>query len=471
MPASIPPRLLASVAGSAAVVAVFFVAGFYPGTGDEVNVALGGLALLYGTWAFLAHGGGRITALGLFNLAFALFIGYGGINEGQDPERRTSPSYVALAITAALVVQILVNLAAWKRAAPSDEAATMPPLAGARCLTIVGGGGIILLFAAQRFGLPIAESASVDGTVFACVALFATGMIYRDDTRLLSRRVLYALAAFALYAAVFHQGTGRLRLVALACVVGLLLTARFPHRGIKWATVTGTPAAMWWLAQDRLTLQESIQPGASEGRTGLESMMSPIRVFAQILDGMSGHAATVDPTWGHTFLSVPFILVPEQLHPAWVPDALGYELVGLVAPAREGSGYSVVATVYGEWYWNFGWLGLILAIPVLAWLVGAVDARFRRSLVALAERPMALVRVVFWAMLAGGIADLAWSGTHTWVARHVARLPVLLLVATLIWLANRPAKATPLPWGRDAALLPTVLRERLDGGKGHAIKQ
>lgn len=453
------PRVIATVAWLTGVVAVYFVAGFFPTAAEQMNVALGTLAAGYGTWAFLTHGGGRITALGLLNLSFALFVGVGGANQGLNPSPEIDAGWVSLTVSLALLLQMLVNLAAWQRAAPSDGPVPIPPAERARRSTALGAAGIAVVFAAQQTGLPYADSTVADGAVFASVALFAAGLILRDDTRLVSRRVLYALAAFVLYAAVFHQGTGRLRLVALACVIGLLLTARFPHRGIKWTTVAATPVAIYLLAQDRLALQESLQPGASEGRTGLESMMSPIRVFTQILQ--ANDIGIVEPAWGQSFLSVPFIVVPEALQPAWVPPALGYDLVGLVDPAREGSGYSVVSTVYGEWYWNFGWLGLILAVPVLAWLVGAVDSRFRRALGDLADHRQGLVRVVFWAMLAGGIADLVWSGTHTWVVRHLTRLPVLLALAALFWLTDRPSKPLAPLYGRDPRLLPAILRERL----------
>jgi hypothetical protein len=438
LPRTAPPAFVPA-ACLTAMIAVHFVAGFYPEAASEVNVTLGGLALLYGTWAFLAHGGGRITALGLFNYAFALFIGVGGINDGLDPQPQTAARWTTLAITLALIVQILVNLTAWTRVAAAPRHLTLPPAAHARRLTLAGGAGIVLVFVAQRLGLPYATDALADGTAFAAVALFAAGLILRDGTQLFSRQLLYALAAFSLYAGVFHQGTGRLRVVALACAIGLLMTARWPHRGIKWATVAATPGALILLALDRLALQESLQPGASEGRTGLESMMSPIRVFAQVIEAISGRG-TVDPSWGQSFLSVPFILVPESAHPGWVPPALGYELVMLVNPSRVGSGYSVVSTVYGEMYWAASWLGLILAVPLLALLVGALDARFRQALDELTERPQAMVRAVFWAMLAGGIADLVWSGTHTWLARHLTRLPMLLLVAVLVWFATRPPK-------------------------------
>ncbi|WP_141437051.1 oligosaccharide repeat unit polymerase [Blastococcus aggregatus] len=428
-------------------------------------MALGVVAVLYGTWAFLSHGHGRITALGLFNFAFALFVGVGGISEGLDPLARTSAGYVSAAITLALVVQLLVNQASWRKASSAEaETPGTPPIQGARLITRLGAAGIVAVFIAQRAGLPFADLGVVDAAVFASVTLFAAGLIFREDTELASRRVLYALGAFVLYATVFHQGTGRLRLVALACVLGLLLTARFPYRGIKWAAVAVTPLAVWWLAQDRLDYQESLNPGASEGRTGLESMLSPIRLFGQIIEAIDVSALT--PSWGTTFLSVPFAVVPEQLQPDWVPPALGYQLVALVDAGRLGSGYSVVGTVYGEWYWNFGSLGLLLAVPVLSWLFIAVDSRFRRSLTDLASKPYALVSLVFWAMLAGGIADLAWSGTHTWAVRQLSRLPLLILLIAILWFTNRPVRQPQL-WNRDPKLLPSALRDRL-AGEAHA---
>lgn len=440
---AIRPRVIESAAWLTALVAVLFVAGFFPTAADKANVALGGIALLYGGWTFLIHGGGRITALGLFNFAFALFVGYGGITEGLDPVRRTSAGYVTLAISVAMVVQILVNLVSWRRASPPNDEVTMPPLAQARRATWVGALGMVAMFVAFRLQLPLAATAVGDGTVFACVVLIAIGLLYRADTRLLSLRMGLALVPLGLYAEFFHQGSGRLRLVALACVIGLLVTARFPHRGIKWAAVSFAPIAIWWLAQDRLELQESLHAGASAGRTGLESMTTPVLLLAQIIRAVSGTGA-VDPSLGHTFLSVPFILIPETWHPSWVPDALGYQMVGIVDPGKLGTGFSVAGTTYGEAYWNFGWFGLLLAVPALGWLFGAIDMRLRTALTQLAEQPQALVRAVFWVMLAGGIADLAWNGTHVWIARHLTRVPMLLLFAGLIWLASRPKRPTAL---------------------------
>src|SRR5688572_28209823 len=69
--------------------------------GDAGNVGLSSIALVYGVIAFLRHGGPLITTVGLANFAFALFVGYAGIQAASDPYSRADPKYLGWALMAA----------------------------------------------------------------------------------------------------------------------------------------------------------------------------------------------------------------------------------------------------------------------------------------------------------------------------------------------------------------------------------
>lgn len=411
-----------------AAVVVFAAEGYRSGDAARYDtiLALGVISAAFGVRVFYGHGGGRITTLGLFNFAAVLFVGYAAIAEALDPQRRTDASYVTAAVTLALSVQVVITLLAWSRAAPgADEPLGYLGDERGRRLTLIGISALSGLFVAQRAGLPLATTGLADGAASCAVLLVAVGLLLRENTRLVSGRLVLVAGTFAAYALLFHQGTGRLRLVALACGIAILTTARFPSRILKLVTVAVTPPAIWWLAQDRLALQESLAAGSSQGRSGLESMISPILVLGQLLEAQA-HGFGL--AWGSNFLSLPVSLAPDWLTGGAGPGALGYELVRVTAPGRYRSGYSVAGTAPAEWVYNFGLFGIVLMVPVMVWLLQTLDRGLR---VALTD-PDRLIRLVVLVMLAGGIADLVWSGFHTWGARTIARLPLLLIAAVLL---------------------------------------
>ena len=50
----------------------------------QVAVATGAAVIVFGARAFIGHGRGRMTALGLFNLSTALFVGAGAVYAGAQ---------------------------------------------------------------------------------------------------------------------------------------------------------------------------------------------------------------------------------------------------------------------------------------------------------------------------------------------------------------------------------------------------
>lgn len=417
------------------------------------NYLLAVTVLIYGVWAFLHHGGPRITTVGLFNFACAFFVGYAGVVEASAPRPVVPPEFLTQAIMAAGVVQIAITTLAWQRAAPDLSSPT--PVAdrdAANIIVVWGFATVALMFIAQWLGIELALGYLGEGVAYAGVMLVTMSVLFRRRARVFSPHMLIAVAGFALYAGYFHQGTGRLRIVALACTLAVLITARFPRIWLKRTTVVVAPLAVWWLARDRLAFQESLEQGASAGRTGLESTLSPLTTFAEVFQAQ---AEGWPLRWGATFVTLPFVIFPDSMVPDWLPEALGYDLVHMTVPHRAGTGFSEASTAYGEWVWNFGVFGLLLMVPVTAWALVLLDRALDRAVRCVpVGGSRSLLRVAVLAMMSGTIADLAWSGLHTYGTRVLTRLPLFLLLYAFTSPTSPPALLPPITRRRNGARPP-----------------
>lgn len=394
----------------------------------EAAVLIGFAVTLFGVRAFIGDGGSRITALGLFNLSTAIFVGFGAIYAGWTQDPRVPATYLGMAALGAFVPQVVVTLISWGRAQRVEV--RFPEVKASRWITCWGAVGLAAAAAVKLGGAPEALGPYIESAAFTSITVLTVGLYWRPNARILSWATALVGALALVYAEVFHIGSGRLRIVALICAIGVIMTARFQRKILKWGTIAAIGPALYWLAQDRKDLQESLRAGASAGRTGLESMLEPIIVFGRLIEA---HVeAGFHLSYGVNLLSYPFALLPATWFPN-APQALGYELVKITAPAKYGTGYSVVATSSGEAYYNFGVIGLALIIPVLIVLLRLLDGATVRAMSAESPGLYALLWIVFWTMLAGGISDLTWSGQHTFLTRASTRLPLLGLLTMLAW--------------------------------------
>lgn len=417
-------------------------------------VAIGVAVTLFGMRAFLGDGGGRVTALGLFNLSTALFVGFGAIYAGNAEDVRVASLYLALASLAVFIPQVAITIFSWDKA--RTVSVQFPALKDSRWLTRWGFLALFLAAAVKyATAADIYASATksfdpyIEASAFTAITLIAVGLYWRPKARLISWATVAVGALAVIYAEVFHIGSGRLRIVALICSIGVVVTARFQHRALKWMTIAAIAPALWWLAQDRKDMQESLHAGASQGRTGLESMLEPIVVFGKLIQAHAESGFSL--SYGQNLLSYPFAFIPESWFPH-APQALGYELVLIWTPEKYGSGYSVVATNSGEAYYNFGWFGLVLIVPVLVIFLRLVDQQMVKRMSAASVGLAALLWIVFWAMLAGGISDFTWSGQHTFLTRATTRLPLLGLLVVLAALHAKLGQKTHSPAPRTDRL-------------------
>lgn len=395
---------------------------------SRVSVTGGFLVIIFGVRAFLGHAHRRISVLGLFNLSTALFVGVAGVYTALETGNDLSEFYLACVILGSLAVQVATTALAWGRNTGEAIRFTLPPEYAAHWATRSGIVVLVALAGVQLISDGEAVRVNVEAGAFVTITVLAIGILWRQEARLYSWGSVILLGCLVLYAELFHSGQGRLRVVALACTLGVLFSIRFQKRIVKLAVVGLIPLALLWLAYDRLKLQESLQVGASEGRTGLESMMSPIVVFTQLLEAQQVHGYPL--SYGYNLFSFPALLLPGEAE----PRALGYELVRITSPERYGTGYSVVASSTGEAVYNFGLLGLVFVVPVVAVIVRLLDKLLSRSVTKANRTTLGLIAVVFLSMCAGSFADFTWSGQHTYFARIAARLPFIAGFAVLAWL-------------------------------------
>jgi hypothetical protein len=103
-------------------------------------------------------------------------------------------------------------------------------------------------------------------------------------------------------------------------------------------------------------------------------------------------------------------------------------LTPLLAPATVGTNNSLAAHDYGEWYYDFGWAGVIAMVLVLGVFIWAVD----RLLASATATPLVtrrqLMPLVVAVLLVVDMPNMMWVGTFGYVARTAQRLAILGLL-------------------------------------------
>lgn len=386
------------------------------------------LSIIAGIRGFLGHGHAAVTATGLFGISTAMFIGYSGFVLAGQANPDAEWKYVALASVAGLTAQVGTTALAWRRTLVTVRRALW---FDSRPSNFMFGAGVVVLMLATGMHIVMPQLRSwTESAAFTAICLLTVGIILRKNARLFSWSTMLVGVLLIVYAEFFHSGTGRLRLVALACAIAVIYSIRFPLRRLKWAIVLIIPFALIWMANDRLDLQESLSAGASAGRTGLESMVAPLNVLSLLIEAL--HEQGFQPAYGYNLLSVPALFIPESIWPSQ-PMALGYELVWFYSPGRYGDGiYSTVASSTGEGIFNFGWLGLPLVIIFAACALRLLDSLLECQLSSRQADLLKMLGIVLMAMLIGAVADYTWSGVHTYTARMLGRLPMFLVVLVVV---------------------------------------
>ncbi|GAA4994825.1 hypothetical protein GCM10023317_23770 [Actinopolymorpha pittospori] len=393
---------------------------------DTAQLIVSSLALVFGAWAFWQHGGRQITAAGVFSMSSAIFVGYAGLYWWS--QAGVVDATMVAATSACYFTHVLLYCGFWRRhglairqeATPAADPAILRggAVTGA-ALALIGAAA-----AAGGVGPPIlAGSVSFVGVTLLCVCVFNLPHAPGGTPGL--RRILLVVGAFGLYAHYVFGGFGRLVLASLAFCIVAAACVHVKGRGAKALVLAATAPALWVLVQAREALGRTMY--GETGLDGLGSITAPLHLFARML----AEGDDLPRAYGSTFWAALVTQVPRELW-ASKPPGLGLVLAEHFAPQLASIGGTLAPLSAGEWFYNFGLLGVALMIPVLGLAIRLADT----WLIRVVRRPLQtrtrLLSLTAAIITAGGIGDLLWGGTHTYNGRTGTRLLVLLAMA-LTW--------------------------------------
>lgn len=396
------------------------------------------LTALLGIWIFWTHGGRRITGAGLFSLAATMFGGYAGLYWYVQPGMVSTELYQA---TAACFWSLWAMWAIFWRDRPAPENAPEPPDPAATSWLIITGLALnAAATVAWLTGFRVGQTL-VQEVAFSGMALFAAGIILHRGGRLrLFRRLALAAAAVFIFSETTFSGYGRLILVSLALIPVVLTSWRLGTRMTKGLVLTVTVPALMYLTQMRE--QFGLAKYGTE-LNGIGSVVSPLHDFSRLI---STH--TYEPGHGETFWAAAVVWIPRSL---WEdkPVGFGLEITRILEPELLSIGQSMAALTQGEWYFNFGWWGLVPMVLAIGLLVRCIDVwAVRVSTAGLTSR-RALLTLTIALLLIADLPNLMWVGTFGYLSRTVLRVAVIL---ALFAFAKRAGSASKAPRGREPDL-------------------
>ncbi|WP_130400145.1 hypothetical protein [Micromonospora violae] len=404
------------------------------------TLAMSFLATLFGAWVFWRDGGRRITAVGLYNLAFAFFVGFSGLYQTVkawtlDPG---IPLFTAVAIC--YFAQVVTWLLFWS----GDGSRRQPTNAGQADGRTAGWAvksGLILLVLAVAMATVAPDSMPVANPIgFVGVVLLAVGLLRGPMAHHTFLWGVVLLIAFAVYFTYLFTGFGRIVVGTLALAL-LVMSAHSGQRSYtKLLILGGAAPALLFLAGLRATASQG-SPFTVD-QDGFGSAISPLRAFAQLL--ALDEVGLLPRGWGETFANAAVGLVPRAM---WEgkPIGFGADLVALLSPELVGTGHSAAALAHGEWLYNFGVLGLGLMVPVVGLAVRFIDRLLAWATSSPLTTPYAVGAYAGAIIIAVGLFDLLWVGSFTYVVRGGGRLLVLAAVILVIgWRVAEPTIANHL---------------------------
>lgn len=384
------------------------------------------IGILHGVVAYWRDGGARITAPGIYMIASGLFAFFPAMYHSIVDSSRFVDADWLLAVNIALWVQIVVYHFWWEPRpdrSVSVERIKDPHVTrwGTAWGFLLIAGGLVMT------RLPLAEFGLDDAAVFVGIVLLSVS-IFRRATRVGIFSYLLVAGAVLAYMEFVFTGFGRLRIAALGIAVVVAFAPTWKRKYAKMALLLAIPPVLMYLAADRVQFTATLNPNQSSRVTGLESLNAPFARFAQSLN--VEQAGDIVHTWGSSFFASAVAFVPRQLWPD-KPVGFGADLAAYFRPELAGSGHSELALFYGEWLWGFGFVGLLIMVPVIGWAIRALDNAMIRTEISSVLTRRNLLFVVMLIIFGASIVDLYWGGTFTFASRIFPRLMILGAVLLL----------------------------------------
>lgn len=107
------------------------------------------------------------------------------------------------------------------------------------------------------------------------------------------------------------------------------------------------------------------------------------------------------------------------------PLGFGAELAYLLMPEYAIWGHTMLVTVFGEMFYNFGWAGLLIACVIVGWLLSKIDCLLIRIRRLSLGTPNHAFLSVAYALLVSGMVNFVWGGSGTFANREGTSLLAL----------------------------------------------
>lgn len=393
----------------------------------RAQAATSALAIGFGVWAFWRHGGRQVTGAGVYSLASAVFVGYAGLWWLNHDGSNLSASLFA-ATSAGYLTHIAAYFLFWHRQSEEINYAPIqlasPPVSvwSTRIGLSTLLASIVLSFVAP--GLSVGYKASA----FAGILLFTLGLALRPrGVRFGLLHLGLVTAAIAAYVVTIFNGFGRLTVVTLCTACAMAVASRFKGRRVKLAMLVGVPLVALVLSRIRAATVDALYGSAAGRSQGGGSIESPLATFGRLIERSDLFA----PGHGSTFWASATLYIPRSAWPG-KPNGFGTVLTSIFEPQLLSVGHSMAALSTGEWYFNWGWIGVAAMVPALGISVQLIDRTLMRSLRRRLDTRRNLVLLAIAITLGAGLGDLVWVGTFTYAARTGFSVIFLALVLGLL---------------------------------------
>ena len=389
------------------------------------------ISFAHGMTLFVLLGRDRITMPGLFMASSAAIVGVSGLLVIPDPTFIVGSHpevYLNTALFGSTLTQIGIGMLCLRSDSIGRPHEVVLPV---RCVQWALGAGVVTLAATvllgDRLGV-LSDGFGSSAILLICIAILLSPRGLRNPWNTVT-----IAGALLVYPTAIISGTGRLRAIALILAAVYIFFLRYGRQWLKVVGVFLAPMILVVLGVWRREYEASLS-GEHGNDTGLSSMFVGIGNFGSLIHDFDLGGL---PTLGASLLSPLRAALPDGFAPDWIPDAIGYQLAALTDPQLYGTGFSTVATVYGDLWWNFGALGLVIGVPLLAVMLDRIDSWTIRSYRRAVQGPRDLLLLVFFAALLGGVGDIVWSGFHTWIVRMYARIAALVVLWLLTFYVPR----------------------------------
>lgn len=399
----------------------------------EAQLLMASFALAFGVWAFVGHGGHQVTAAGVYSLASAAFVGYAGLWWlGELGE--SLPYSMFVATSAGYFSHIVMYYLFWH----ADGYANRRPVIFAPASVAVWAINVGTIMAAGSFAirrLGGAFATFADSGVYSGIILFSVGLAVRPTSQRLGfwRILGMSIGVFA-YVELIFSGYGRLRVVSMGVAIAIIISSRLGGRALKYVMLLAIPIVVSVLSQIRQGAVVDRYGPSLRNAGGADSEVGPLMTFSRLLNS-GGSFQSGD---GSTFWATLVAFIPRRYWDG-KPEGFGTVLTRILEPERLSAGHSMAALDLGEWFYNWGWAGIVAMVVGVGLLVKLLDQMLRHAFTSNLASAPAVVALTATVIAVSAIGDFVWVGTFTYGVRAGFRIAVLVLIAgTIAW--TRPIK-------------------------------